>query len=61
VKFSLPEADETEIKTRTVIMISTTHGFLALERAGRFKPMMYEPLSRDDLVRAVMRAAAGEG
>lgn len=56
-----PGESEAQVKARTVIMVSTAHGFLDLERAGRFKPFMYEPLSRSDLVDAVMRAAIGEG
>lgn len=54
-----PEAAEEEVKQRTVIMISTAHGFLSLDNAGRFKPFMYEPLSHEALVEAVMRAAMG--
>lgn len=55
-----PSVGEVEVKTRTVIMISTAHGFLDLDRAGRFRPFMYEPLRSDELARAVMRAAIGE-
>jgi hypothetical protein len=42
-----------------VIMVSTAHGFLSLDNGGRFKPFMYEPLSRDEMIEAVMRAALG--
>ena len=56
-----PEANETEVKRRTVIMVSTAHGFLSLDGVGRFRPFMYEPLSRDELIEAVLRAAMGEG
>jgi AcrR family transcriptional regulator len=58
---AFPHADEAEVKRRTVIMTATSHGFLSLDNAGRFKPFMYEPLSHDDLVEAVMRSAMGEG
>ena len=61
VRGAYPDESEAQVKARTVIMVSTAHGFLDLERAGRFKPFMYEPLSRSDLVDAVMRAAIGEG
>lgn len=54
-----PDADETEVKVRTIIMISTGHGFLTLDHVGRFRPFMYEPLSHDEMVEAVMRAAMG--
>jgi AcrR family transcriptional regulator len=54
-----PEADETEVKVRTIIMISTGHGFLTLDHVGRFRPFMYEPLTHDEMVEAVMRAAMG--
>lgn len=56
-----PDADETEIKVRTLIMTSTAHGFLTLDHVGRFKPFMYEPLTHDEMVEAVMRAAMGIG
>jgi AcrR family transcriptional regulator len=54
-----PDADATEIKVRTIIMTSTTHGFLTLDHAGRFRPFMYEPLTHEEMVQAVMRAAMG--
>jgi AcrR family transcriptional regulator len=54
-----PDAGETEVKVRTIIMISTGHGFLTLDHVGRFKPFMYEPLTHDEMVEAVMRAAMG--
>jgi AcrR family transcriptional regulator len=56
-----PDADEAEVKLRTMIMISTAHGFLSLHNSGRFKPFMYAPLSHDEMVEAVMRTAIGDG
>jgi hypothetical protein len=44
---------------RAVLMFSTSHGFLALDQAGRFKPFMYEPMTHDELVEAVMGSALG--
>jgi AcrR family transcriptional regulator len=54
-----PDADETEVKVRTIIMTSTSHGFLTLDHVGRFRPFMYEPLTHDEMVGAVMQAAMG--
>jgi AcrR family transcriptional regulator len=59
VEGAYPDASETEIKVRTLIMTSTAHGFLTLDHVGRFKPFMYEPLSHEEMVEAVMRAAMG--
>jgi AcrR family transcriptional regulator len=54
-----PQMSEAQARVRTIIMMSTSHGFLALYRAGRFKPFMYEPLSHEDMVEAVMRSLLG--
>jgi AcrR family transcriptional regulator len=54
-----PDANEAEVKIRALIMTSTSHGFLSLDHVGRFKPFMYEPLSHDEMVAAVMQAAMG--
>lgn len=59
VEGAYPEADAAEIKIRTLIMTSTSHGFLSLDHVGRFKPFMYEPLSHEEMVQAVMQAAMG--
>jgi AcrR family transcriptional regulator len=59
VEGAYPDADEGEVKIRTLIMTSTSHGFLSLNHVGRFKPFMYEPLSHDEMVKAVMQAATG--
>jgi len=59
VKGAFPDAGEVEVKIRTVIMVSTSHGFLSLENAGRFKPFMYEPLTREEMVAAVLQALEG--
>jgi hypothetical protein len=42
-----------------VLMFSTSHGFLALGQAGRFKPFMYEPMTYEEMVEAVMGSALG--
>lgn len=54
-----PDADEAEVKRRTLILVSTGHGFLALDRGGRLKPFMTEPMTHDDLVEAVIGSATG--
>jgi hypothetical protein len=59
VQGAYPDADEAEVKVRTLIMISTAHGLLTLDHVGRFKPFMYEPLSHQEMVEAVMQAAMG--
>ena len=56
VEGAFPDAGEIEVKIRTVIMMSTSHGFLSLDNAGRFKPFMYEPLTHEEMVTAVLRA-----
>ncbi len=56
-----PEAGEAEIKLRAILMVSLGHGFLALDAAGRFKPFMYEPMSHEEMVEAVIRQAMGSG
>ena len=57
VEGAYPDADDAEVKLRTVMMVSMAHGFLALDQAGRFKPFMYEPLSHEQMVDAVMRTS----
>jgi AcrR family transcriptional regulator len=52
-----PSADERRVKARTITMWSTLYGFLALDRAGRFKAFMTEPLSREEILEAVIAAA----
>jgi AcrR family transcriptional regulator len=59
IEAAFPDADEKEVKVRAVLMFSTSHGFLALDQAGRFKPFMYEPMTHDELVEAVMGSALG--
>jgi AcrR family transcriptional regulator len=60
VQQAFPQADEAWVKARTVTMWSTVYGFLALDRARRFKPFMVEPLNHADLLQAAMSAAIGE-
>jgi AcrR family transcriptional regulator len=59
IEAAFPEADEKEVKVRAVLMFSTSHGFLALDQAGRFKPFMYQPMTHDEMVEAVMGSALG--
>lgn len=59
VEGAFPDADVAWIKARTVTMWSTLYGFLALDRARRFKDFMVEPLTHDELLAAAMRAAIG--
>ena len=54
VEAAHPDAGEAEIKRLTLIMMSTAHGFLALDRAGRIKPFMLEPMTREDMIQALM-------
>ncbi len=54
-----PTADEKTVKARTITMWSTVYGFLALDRARRFKPFMTQPLTRAEIVEAVITAATG--
>jgi hypothetical protein len=54
-----PTADERTVKARTITMWSTMYGFLALDRAQRFKNFMTEPLTRDEILEAVVTAATG--
>ena len=52
-----PEAGEAEVKRLTLLMMATGHGFLALDRAGRIKPFMIEPMTREELVRSLITGA----
>jgi len=61
IEAAFPDADEAEVKVRALIMVSTSHGFLALDHAGRFKPFMYETMTHDEMVEAVMRSAMRAG
>ena len=60
VRGAFPRAGETWIKARTVTMMSTVVGFLVLDESGRFKPFMIAPMTREDLVQAVLEAAIGQ-
>jgi AcrR family transcriptional regulator len=51
------QADARTIKARTITMWSTVYGFIALNRAGRFKPFMTGPLTTDEVVDEVIEAA----
>ncbi len=52
-------ADEKTVKSRTITLWSTLYGFLALDRGGRFKSFMTEPLTRAEIIAAVIDAATG--
>jgi len=54
-----PDADEAWLKRRRVTMLSTVVGFLVLDEAGRFTPEWARPLTREDLVEAILDAATG--
>jgi AcrR family transcriptional regulator len=61
VEAAYPGADERTIKARTITMWSTVYGFIALNRAGRFKPFMVGPLEPDEIVDEVIEAATRIG
>jgi AcrR family transcriptional regulator len=52
-----PDADEATIKARSITSWSTIYGYIALNRGGRFKPFMIEPLSREQVTEAVLDAS----
>jgi AcrR family transcriptional regulator len=52
-----PDADERTIKARTITSWSTIYGFIALQRAGRFKAFMTQPLTPEAVTEAVLDAA----
>jgi AcrR family transcriptional regulator len=52
-----PGLDAKAVKARVVTMWSTVYGFLSLNTAGRFQPFMIAPLTHEEIVEAVMRAA----
>ena len=56
-----PDESPKAIKARTIAMLSLSYGFLSLDRAGRFKPFMIEPLTHEELVEAVLTGAVGRG
>lgn len=59
VRGAFPHASEIWVKARTATMMSTVVGFLVLDESGRFKPFMIAPMTREDLVQAVLEAAIG--
>lgn len=59
VRGAYPSATEGWIKARTATMLSTVVGFRVLENVGQFKPFMIRPLTRADLMEAVLQAAMG--
>lgn len=58
---AFPAADSVWIRRRAVTMLSTVVGYRVLDVAGRFRPYMIEPLSRAELLDAVLDAAIGDG
>lgn len=59
VEGACPHLDDKAVKARTLTLWSTLYGFLALDGARRFKRFMTDPLSREEIVEAVMAAATG--
>ncbi len=57
---AFPAADAAWIRRRAVTMLSTVVGFRTLETAGRYRPHMNAPMTRADLLDAVLDAAIGE-
>jgi AcrR family transcriptional regulator len=54
-----PDSGEVEVRRRTLIMMATGHGFLALDRAGRIKPFMIQPMTREEMVDSLIGSAIG--
>ncbi len=54
-----PDAEEAWLKRHRVTMLSTVVGFLVLDEAGRFSPEWASPLSREDMVEAILDVATG--
>lgn len=52
-----PDADERTIKAQTIVSWSTIYGFVSLDRARRFKDFMIEPLTREEVVDAILDAS----
>jgi AcrR family transcriptional regulator len=52
-----PDSGEAEVRRRTLILMATGHGFLALDRAGRIKPFMIEPMTREQMVESLIGSA----
>jgi len=57
VAAAYPDADEREVKARTITMWSTIYGFLSLSGARRIKDFMVRPLSDAEIEAAVIEAA----
>jgi len=57
VAAAYPDADEREVKARTITMWSTVYGFLSLSGARRIKDFMVRPLSDKEIEAAVIEAA----
>ena len=54
-----PDADEAQVKRLTLLMMATGHGFLALDRAGRIKPFMLDPMTREEMIQSLIGSAVG--
>ena len=59
IEAAFPDADQRWVRARTVTMMSTVVGYQMLDNVERFRPHMIEPLTRDDLLEAVLEAAIG--
>jgi len=57
VEGAYPDLGEAEVKRRTLIMMATGHGFLALDRAGRIKPFMIDPMTREEMIQSLIGSA----
>jgi AcrR family transcriptional regulator len=56
-----PAADERTVKRRAVTGWSTLHGYVTLAQGGRLAAFMTEPLTRDEIVEAVLDKALNDG
>ena len=49
-----PEADARTVRARTIAMMSLGYGFVSLDRAGRFKPFIIAPLTREEMIESLV-------
>ena len=59
VAATMPGADVSEIKRRTLTGWSTLYGFISLVQGGRIRAFMIEPLTEAELLEAVLDKALG--
>ena len=60
VAATMPGADISEIKRRTLTGWSTLYGFISLVQGGRIRAFMTEPLTEAELLEAVLDKALGD-